>query len=219
MQRAKRRQKINGTKAKSTLYRNMKIFKSERDKRLANSILLLVFGILMMSFSGLAAAIFAYTCGAFFLAIGVFFLFCFFLGFHFFDPLILLQGVLNVIIGILAVANPDAFMTWVFYVVAIFLAYQGILETAYSIDLKLLNNKTWWLNLAYGVLMIALSITTIVLDLTKGVGSNILMIAGGAMLALAGLVELIFIIFLHRNFKRKRDNHDNDHDDKVVAEQ
>ncbi len=196
----------------------MRIFKSERDKRLANSILLLVLGILMMSFSGLTATIFAYTCGAFFLVIAAFFLFCFFLGFHFFDPLILLQGVLNLIIGILAIANPDAFMTWVFYVVAIFLAYQGILETAYSIDLKLLNDKKWWLNLTYGILMIALSIITIVLELTKGVGSNILMIVGGAMLSLAGLVELVFIVFLHRNFNRKKKD-DDDHDDKVVAEQ
>lgn len=200
----------------------MKLFGKERSKRLVNAILLMVIGILMTIFSAFAVNLFAYTLGTIFLVIGVFYVVMCFLGFALFDPWLLLQGILNLVIGSIAVADPNAFTTWVFYIAAFFLIYQGVLEIAYSFDLKVMQVKNWWLDVAYGILMIALSITVIAMDLSNGVGANILMIVGGIALFISGLVEAIFILFLHRTFKRRSkksdDNHD-DHNDKVVAEQ
>lgn len=201
----------------------MKVFGKERNKRLLNACLLMVIGLLMAIFSSFAASLFAYTAGAFFLVVGVLFVVLFFLGFALIDPFLLLQGILNLVIGSVAIANPDSFMTWVFYVAAFFLIYQGTLEIAYCVDLKLTKTKNWWLDLIYGIGMIVLAIALISLEISQGVGSNILMIVGGCALFLSGLIEAIFILFLHRTFKRfkRNDGKDNDHhdEDKVVAEQ
>lgn len=201
----------------------MKVFGKERNKRLLNACLLMVIGLLMAIFSSFAASLFAYTAGTFFLVVGVLFVVLFFIGFALIDPFLLLQGILNLVIGSVAIANPDSFMTWVFYVAAFFLIYQGALEIAYCVDLKLTKTKNWWLDLVYGVAMIALAIALISLEISQGVGSNILMIVGGCALFLSGLIEAIFILFLHRTFKRFKKNggQDNDHHDenRVVAEQ
>ncbi|HBB05807.1 MAG TPA: hypothetical protein DCZ41_04420 [Firmicutes bacterium] len=198
----------------------MKVFGKERNRRLMNAILLMVIGVLMAIFSAFAVDIFAYTLGTVFLVIGTFYIVCCLIGFAFFNPWLLLQGLLNLIIGSIAVSDPNAFTTWVFYIAAFFLIYQGVLEIAYSFDLKVMAVKNWWLDLAYGILMIALSVLVIALDLSKGVGANILMIVGGVGLFVSGFLEALFILLLHRTFKRKmRKDDDNDHDGKVVAEQ
>lgn len=197
----------------------MKVFGKERNRRLMNAILLMVIGALMAIFSAFAVDIFAYTLGTIFLVIGVFYVVCCFIGFAFFNPWLLLQGLLNLIIGSIAVSDPGAFTTWVFYIAAFFLIYQGVLEIAYSFDLQVMKVKNWWLDLAYGILMIALSIVVIAMDLSQGVGANILMIVGGIGLFISGFVEALFILLLHRTFKRRTRKDDDDHNDKVVAEQ
>lgn len=197
----------------------MKLFAKERNRRLANAILLVLFGILMSVFSAFAAELFAYTVGTIFIIIGIFYLTCFFLGFSFFNPFILLQGLLNLLVGSIAISSPDTFNSWVFYLVAFFIIYQGILEVSYSFDLKIFKVKNWWLDLLYGIVMIALSITLIVLEVINVIQPSILMIFGGACMIVSGGFELILILALHRTFRRRFEKDDNDHDDKVVSEQ
>lgn len=196
----------------------MRIFKTERDRRMSNAITFMIFGLIMIIFSSFALDLLAYVSGAFFLLIGIFYLVCFFMGFHFFDPLILLLGIFNTVLGSLVLANPSAFATWILYLIAVLLAYQGLVEIFYSLDLKRLGFHDWWTNLIYGVLAVALGVTLIALEITKGIGTNVLSIIAGSALCLIGAAELCFILLLHRSYNRRKPRSKED-DDKVVAEQ
>lgn len=185
---------------------------------MSNAITFMIFGLIMIIFSSFALDLLAYVSGAFFLLIGIFYLVCFFMGFHFFDPLILLLGIFNTVLGSLVLANPSAFATWILYLIAVLLAYQGLVEIFYSLDLRRLGFRDWWTNLIYGVLAVALGITLIVLEITKGIGTNVLSIIAGSALCLIGAAELCFILLLHRSYNRRKPRSKED-DDKVVAEQ
>lgn len=196
----------------------MRIFKTERDRRISNAVMFLMFGLIMIIFSSFALDLLAYVSGAFFLLVGIFYLVCFFMGFHFFDPLILLLGVFNTILGSLVLANPSAFATWILYLIAVLLTYQGLVEIFYSLDLKRLGFRDWWTNLIYGVLAVAIGVTLIILEITKGIGTNVLSIIAGSALCLIGAAELCFILLLHRSYNRRKPSSKED-EDKVVAEQ
>ncbi len=196
----------------------MRIFKTERDRRISNAIMFVVFGLIMILFSAFALDLLAYVSGAFFLLVGIFYLVCFFMGFHFFDPLILLLGVFNTVLGSLVLANPSAFATWILYLIAILMTYQGAVEIFYGLDLRKLGVRNWWSNLIYGITAVTIGIALFVLEITRGIGTNVLSIIAGSSLCLIGAAELCFILLLHRSYSRRKPRTKED-EDKVVAEQ
>lgn len=199
-----------------------KALSDQRANHIITDIILIALGILIIAFNGVAAEVFSTVMGVILLILGCAVFGTFFWLFFIFDPWILLKGIVLVGLGVLALVSPSTFMTWIFYIVALYFIYQGILEMVYSVNLNMEKTKTWWVDFVYGLLLFLAAITLLVLEwVFPGVGASALMITAGSLLCLEGVLGLIFLFATKRTYKKwgkttprgKDDEHD------VVSEQ
>lgn len=194
--------------------------KNQRSRHIVSNIVLIILGVLMAVFSTFAAELFSVTAGVLLLILGSFMLIIFLWTFFLFDPWMLLKALVLIGFGTLAIRSPETFMSWIFYIVAIYFVYQGILEMVYSVNLKGWKASYWWADFIYGLLLFLSALSLLILDLAfPGIGYRALMITAGSLLCLEGVLGLILIFLTKRTYSKwGKGPNDKDHPN-VVAEQ
>jgi uncharacterized membrane protein HdeD (DUF308 family) len=94
------------------------------------------------------------------------------------------------------------------FAVSFYLLYEGVEEIAYSIDLEKLHVKNWWLDLIDGIISLGFGVAILCVTFTGGNSIALISILCGASLMYEGIMELLLIFLLHRDFKKN---------DKVVS--
>jgi uncharacterized membrane protein HdeD (DUF308 family) len=180
----------------------MNFLREEKTERIVDAIFLIIIGVLIAVFTNFAAGVFAMTSGILCLVFGALYLFAYFWSFLVHDPWLLLRGIFLLIMGSWILAYPGDFLYTMIFVVSFYLIYFGVQELAYASDLAHLSVKNWWVDLVNGILMIGLAIAILVLQLTGGNSVQLISILAGSSLALEGIMELVLIFGLHRDFKK-----------------
>lgn len=180
----------------------MDFLKQEKTERIIDACFLIVIGVLIAVFTEPAAAVFALTSGIISIVVGAFFLFSYFATFLIHDPWLLLRGLFLVILGSWIIAYPVDYLYTMVFVVSFYLFYFGIQEIAYSVDLSKLSVKNWWVDLVNGILEILCATAILIVAFTGGNSVQAVTILCGASLALEGVMELLLIFVLHRDFKK-----------------
>jgi|SRR5574344_649447 len=180
----------------------MAFLKEEKTERILDAIFLIIIGILIAVFTNIAASVFALVSGILCLVFGAFYLFAYFWSFLVHDPWLLLRGIFLVILGSWILAYPGDFLYTMVFVVSFYLFYFGIQEIAYACDLGRLNVKNWWVDLVNGILMLGFGVAILCVEFTGGNSIQAVSILAGSSLALEGVMELLLIFVLHRDFKK-----------------
>jgi len=176
--------------------------RKEKTERIINACFLIVIGVVIAIFTRFAATTFALVSGILSLLFGAAYLVGYFASFIIHDPWLLLRGVFFLIMGSWILANPGDYLYTMVFVVCFFLFYFGIREIAYSTDLERLNIKNWWIDLINGIAMIGCGAAILVVEFAGGNSVHAVSVLCGAALALEGVMELILILALHRDFRK-----------------
>ncbi|MCI2111694.1 MAG: DUF308 domain-containing protein [Bacilli bacterium] len=193
-----------------------KIIKNDRARGIANAVVLIVVGILAICFYRLAANVFAIASGSVLIAIGCLYGLAAFFSFGLFDPFLIVPAIVLAALGAWIVADPGIYLYLIAIAAAIYLIYSGIREINYSIALKDLKSKDWWIDLVAGILFLIGGVAVFAVDVIGGDSFRLVTTFVGASLLLEGLIELILILAFHRSPRWKKRKH-GDHD--VVSEQ
>jgi uncharacterized membrane protein HdeD (DUF308 family) len=188
----------------------MSIFREEKTSRIIDACFLILIGVSIALFTEFSAGVFALVSGIFALVFGVFYLFAYFYSFLIHDPWLLLRGIALVILGSWILSDPGDYLYTMVFVVVFYLFYFGIEEIAYASDLERLSVKNWWIDLVNGILEVGCAVAILIVNFVGGNSIQAVSILCGASLALEGVMELILIFSLHRDFKKFH---------KVVSEQ
>jgi len=180
----------------------MNFFKNEKTERIIDAVFLIIIGILIAVFTNIAADVFALVSAILCFVFGAFYLVAYFASFLLHDPWLLLRGIFLIILGSWIMVYPQDFLYTMVFVVSFYLFYFGIQEIAYACDLSRLNVKNWWIDLVNGILMIGFGVAILCVEFTGGNSIQAVSILAGASLALEGIMELLLIFALHRDFKK-----------------
>ncbi len=180
----------------------MNLVRSEKTERIIDACFLIIIGVFIAIFTQFAAATFALVSGILCLVFGACYLAGYFVTFIVHDPWLLLRGVFLLIMGSWILAYPGDYLYTMVFVVCFYLFYFGIREIAYSTDLERLGVKNWWIDLINGILMIGCGAAILAVEFAGGNSVQAVSILCGASLALEGVMELILIFALHRDFKK-----------------
>ena len=184
----------------------MNPFIQERNRRITDAIVLIVIGLLMCFFSTISIEVFTMVCGILCLVFGSFYLFVYFWSFLVHDADLLLRGIFLILCGTLILSYPGAFVYFMVYATSFFLMFTGIEEFAYSLDLASLHTKYWAVDLIDSIVLFGLGLALILVDVFNGNSPELLSIFAGVSLAIEGVMELIMIFALHRDFKKIHKN-------------
>jgi uncharacterized membrane protein HdeD (DUF308 family) len=184
----------------------MNPFTEEKNRRIVDAIALILIGLFMCFFTNISLDVFTLVAGITCLVFGSFYLFAYFWSFIIHDAWLLLRGIFMLLVGVLILSYPGAFVYFMVYTCSFYLMFSGVEEIAYAIDLSRLHVKNWWLDLLNGIILFGLGLTLIIVDALNGNSPALLSIFAGASLALEGTMELILIFCLHRDFKRVKKN-------------
>ena len=66
----------------------------------------------------------------------------------------LTSGILDILLGILLMANPGFILQLISILISIWLLYRGILSIRYALVLKKAQNKNWYWGLSFGIVLI-----------------------------------------------------------------
>jgi uncharacterized membrane protein HdeD (DUF308 family) len=180
----------------------MNLIRSEKTERIIDACFLIIIGVFIAIFTQFSASVFALVSGILCIVFGACYLAGYFMTFIVHDPWLLLRGIFLIIMGTWILTYPVDYLYTMVFVVCFYLFYFGIREIAYSIDLERLNVKNWWIDLVNGILMIGCGAAILAVDLAGGNSVQAISILCGASLALEGVMELILIFALHRDFKK-----------------
>jgi uncharacterized membrane protein HdeD (DUF308 family) len=183
----------------------MNFIVKERSERIIDAIMLIIIGTLMCIFTGAAVDVFVMVSGIACLVFGVLFIVAYFGTFLIHDPSLLLRGLFWILIGSVILSNPGIYIYIVVFAVSFFLIYDGISEIAYATDLAGLKIKNWWVDLIMGILALGFGIAILAVEFAGGNSVQLVVILSGASLILTGILELVLIFALHRDFKKKND--------------
>lgn len=138
----------------------MKKFKAAKVLFCITAVLMVVLGILTLKMPGEALLTLGLLLGCGFVITGIFCLIAFFGAKDkiFRSGWTLVQGILDVIIGIFLLVNWKVAVIAIPFIVAFWMLFSGIARIAGSIDLKGLGLKNWWLVLITGILAIIVSV-------------------------------------------------------------
>jgi uncharacterized membrane protein HdeD (DUF308 family) len=177
----------------------------ERSERIIDAIMLIIIGTLMCIFTGAAVDVFIIVSGVACLVFGVLYIVAYFGTFLIHDPALLLRGLFWILIGSVIMSDPAIYIYIVVFAVSFFLIYDGISEIAYAVDLAALKVRNWWVDLLMAILALGFGIAILVVEFIGGNSVQLVVILSGASLILTGVLELVLIFALHRDFKKKND--------------
>ena len=66
----------------------------------------------------------------------------------------LTSGILDILLGVLLMANPGFILQLISILISIWLLYRGILSIRYALVLKNAQNKNWYWGLSFGIILI-----------------------------------------------------------------
>ncbi len=132
----------------------MKNLKAARVLLCIMGILMIVLGILMLLLPGVTLLTVALILGIGFLITGIFCVIAFFAERGIFESSgwTLVQGILDILIGVLLLYNLKATVIAIPFIVAFWMLFSGIMRISVSIDLKKTGLKKWWVVLVNGIL-------------------------------------------------------------------
>lgn len=189
----------------------MNFIKEEKNKRITDAICLIVLGILIVAFYGLAVDVFCLVSGIAAIVIGAFYLIAYFATFIIHDPMLLIEGLVLLLCGSWILADPTVYIYLMVFAISIFLIYFGITEITYSVDLKKMGIKNWWADLVVGILFLLCGIAIVTAWFIGRDSVRLVTYLCGASLIIEGILELVLVIGLHRDYKKIKKN--------VVSEQ
>jgi uncharacterized membrane protein HdeD (DUF308 family) len=124
---------------------------------------------------------------------------------------LLIYGVLGLLIGLCMMLVPRLFGV----LLSLIVGYSGVSMIVSGVKLKKAGQKTWITDFVIGVVVSALSVTTIVLSLIgSAIGRNILAIFFGIILLTNGIYNLVQIILM---LKKQRINKKKELAEKAVS--
>jgi uncharacterized membrane protein HdeD (DUF308 family) len=124
---------------------------------------------------------------------------------------LLIYGVLGLLIGLCMMLVPRLFGV----LLSLIVGYSGVSMIVSGVKLKKAGQKTWITDFVIGVVVSALSVTTIVLSLIgSAIGRNILAIFFGIILLTNGIYNLVQIILM---LKQQRVNKKKELAEKAVS--
>lgn len=186
----------------------MNLITQARTRKIVDAICLIIIGLLMCVFTQASAEVFVMVSGIFCLVFGVLFIAAYFGTFLVHDAYLLLAGLFWILIGSLILGDPGTYLYVMVFAVSFYLLYEGVEEIAYSIDLEKLHVKNWWLDLIDGIISLGFGVAILCVTFTGGNSIALISILCGASLMYEGIMELLLIFLLHRDFKKN---------DKVVS--
>ena len=177
-----------------------KFFKSQKIKTVIFSSILIIFGLLFCLLPEKSLELLEIILSTLLIVYGII---CFF-GFVFSpimlrDPVMLVEGIIFIVVGVLLDFFPSLFVIGIGTIIII----GGLKQIYNSIDLKILDAKTWWIDLCLGLAFTALGVVIIVLRSTK-VSTMIVSIMLGVTLILDGICYLMLLFALKREVKKIR---------------
>lgn len=188
----------------------MNFIVKQRNERIADAIFLIILGILMCIFQRATIEVFVLVSGISCIVFGCFFLLAYFWSFFVHSPSLLIRGVILLLVGSLILSFSNAYIYFLVFSVSIYLIYAGIKEMAYAINLSRAGVKNWWADLLNSIIDLGCGLAILIIQFTQKDASGLVCVLCGASLILYGVLELILIFLLHRDFKKKN---------KVVSEQ
>lgn len=177
-----------------------KFFKNQKIKTVIFSSILIIFGLLFCLLPEKSLELLEIILSTLLIVYGII---CFF-GFVFSpmmlrDPVMLVEGIIFIVVGVLLDFFPSLFVIGIGTIIII----GGLKQIYNSIDLKILDAKTWWIDLCLGLAFTALGVVIIVLRSTK-VSTMIVSIMLGVTLILDGICYLMLLFGLKREVKKIR---------------
>lgn len=174
------------------------IIKREKTKTIIVSSLLILFGLLFCFMPQKFVSAIETALSVFLIVYGLFYIISYCT-----QPLIfrnsttIVEGVTFICVGILLALIPSLFVLGI----GIAIAISGLKTFGYAFDVREIGDKHWWVDLISGAIMFGLGITIVVLCNTN-TATSILMIMLGITLVIKGIVNLILVFALHREFKK-----------------
>jgi hypothetical protein len=176
----------------------MNFLKREKVNSVVLSCVFIVLGLLFCIVPNKSLSIIETIASVCLIAFGVvsLFLYCF-TPILFRDSSSLVNAILAICLGLLISFIPSFFV----FGVGLVVAFNGLERFGYSLDLKEVGDKKWWIDCVSGIIIFALGITTVILCNTS-VASSILMIYFGISIILDGVINLTLIFALHREITK-----------------
>ncbi len=178
------------------------LVKKEKNRVIGQSICLALLGLLIVLFPAFSGSVFSMVVGIGCIVFGVLALVFFFLTFIVFEPKLLIEGIALIVIGSLILSYPETFLTIIVYVLAIEVIYEGVMEIIYSVKMKKLGIKDWYIDLIYGIIMLALGVTAITLNLISSEFFLIVIELIGASIIFEAVVRVLLVCVIHHDYKQ-----------------
>jgi len=163
------------------------------NRRIANCVFSVILGIVIVVFSCVAPDILPYVAGPISIVWGILCFASLLLTFYHIHPSLLISSIGFIGIGIITLISPDLFKTWIFYILAIYLVGRSATNFIYAFQIKAAKIDHWWLELAYGIVLLIFGILSIVLDVMNLDGTSGEIIAG-VLLIVSGSLGIVPII-------------------------
>ena len=184
------------------------LLKKERNKTIGQSIVLALLGLLIVLFPAYAASVYSTIIGVGLIVFGVLAFIFFFVTIAAFEPRFLVEGILFILFGSLILYNPDTFFIVSICLLAIQLLIEGITEITYSVQMKKLHIKFWWIDLIYGIIITILGVLAVILNFTMDTADTVLIVVEiiGAATIFEALMRIILVCVVHHNYKEVKES-------------
>jgi len=180
----------------------MKVFAQEKTRKIIQACLNIVLGILILMFPQIGSYVFTTIFGCMFVTVGGFFLLAYFCLPLIHDPRLFLESMMFILTGALIFTFPDLFLSVIDIMAAVYLVFEGVSHFSYSLGLKSLGDKKWWIDLIYSICVFGLGIFLIVFIALQLDPAYVNAYLGGGFLIFDSLFDLILIFCLHRSYKQ-----------------
>lgn len=180
----------------------MNFIVQSRNQHIVDAIVLIILGALMCIFTQATTQVFVLVSGIAALVFGTLFLIAYFATFLFHDVSLLLRGLFLLFVGAWILSYPGSYLVLLIFAISLFLLYSGIEEMAYAVNFASLHVKNWWVDLLASLIDLGCGIALLVVQLCGGNSPALVSIFAGASLILEGIMELILVFALHRDFKK-----------------
>lgn len=173
-------------------------FCNENIKVILFNIFLIIFGVLFCAMPQKFVGILEIIVSIFLILYGLINLFgyCFaptFLK----EPFMLFESIVLIVAGFLIDIVSNLFILVLGIIILVF----GIKRIVSAIEIKSLNNKNWWVDLVFGIVICLLGMLVSILCYTKIVQSAVIILLG-ASLMFSGIINLIIAFTLRKQIKK-----------------
>lgn len=178
------------------------LIKKEKSRVIGQSICLALLGLLIVLFPAFSGNVFSMVAGIACIVFGVLALTFFVITFIVFEPKLLIEGIVLIVLGSLILTYPSTFLTIIVYVLAIEVLYEGVMEIIYSVKMKKIGIKDWYIDLIYGIIMVALGVTAITLNLISSDFFLIVIELIGASIIFEAVARVLLVCVIHHDYKQ-----------------